>query len=80
VTLKISDDDVGERPGRYKKIITKLIIAAYWTRRLHPLQLALPRDVVMNNVLPFLDCHHHTFKVADHGDEEDDSDGEKEEE
>jgi len=44
------------------------------------LQLALPRDIVMNNVLPFLDCHRDTFEVADHGEEEDDSDGEKEEE
>jgi len=42
------------------------------------LQLALPRDVLMNHVLPFLELPSYTFKVGDHEEEsEDDSDDEE---
>jgi len=34
---------------------------------------ALPRDIVMNNVLPFLELPSHTFELVDHGEEVDDS-------
>ena len=36
------------------------------------LQLALPQDIVMNNVLPFLELPSHSFEVEDHEDEADD--------
>eukprot|EP00984_Skeletonema_dohrnii_P016065 scaffold7052_cov138-Skeletonema_dohrnii-CCMP3373.AAC.3 len=44
------------------------------------LELALPRDIVMNNVLPFLKLPSYTFEVGDHeeGEEQDHSDGEEE--
>eukprot|EP00984_Skeletonema_dohrnii_P024420 scaffold13533_cov90-Skeletonema_dohrnii-CCMP3373.AAC.5 len=42
------------------------------------LQHALPQDIVMNNVLPFLELPSYTFKVGDHEEEsEDDSDDEE---
>eukprot|EP00985_Skeletonema_marinoi_P014760 scaffold7522_cov202-Skeletonema_marinoi.AAC.15 len=34
---------------------------------------ALPRDIVINNVLPFLDLPSHTFELVDHEEEVDDS-------
>jgi len=34
---------------------------------------ALPRDIVMNNVLPFLELPSHTFELVDHEEEVDDS-------
>eukprot|EP00985_Skeletonema_marinoi_P029537 scaffold28122_cov126-Skeletonema_marinoi.AAC.4 len=37
------------------------------------LQLALPQDIVMNNVLPFLELPSYSFEVEDHEDEADDS-------
>eukprot|EP00985_Skeletonema_marinoi_P014762 scaffold7522_cov202-Skeletonema_marinoi.AAC.17 len=37
------------------------------------LQLALPQDIVMNNVLPFLELPSYTFEVEDHEEVEDDS-------
>eukprot|EP00984_Skeletonema_dohrnii_P021510 scaffold10771_cov121-Skeletonema_dohrnii-CCMP3373.AAC.1 len=37
------------------------------------LQLALSQDIVMNNVLPFLELPSHSFEVEDHEDEADDS-------
>mmetsp|Transcript_26777 Transcript_26777/g.53538 ORF Transcript_26777/g.53538 Transcript_26777/m.53538 type:complete len:81 (+) Transcript_26777:410-652(+) len=43
------------------------------------LQLALPRDIVMDNFLPFLELPSYTFEVGDHEDEEDDSEEEEEE-
>ena len=44
------------------------------------LQLALPRDIVMNNVLPFLELPSHSFEVEDHeeGEEQDYLDSEEE--
>ena len=40
------------------------------------LQLALPQDLLMNNVLPFLELPPHTFEVEDHvDDEEEDTEG-----
>ncbi|KAK1737797.1 hypothetical protein QTG54_011569 [Skeletonema marinoi] len=44
------------------------------------LQLALPQDIVMKNVLPFLELPSYTFEVADHEEEEDDGGDEEEEE
>ena len=40
------------------------------------LQVALPQDIVMKNVIPFLELPSYTFEVGDHEDEEDDSDTE----
>mmetsp|Transcript_17088 Transcript_17088/g.25371 ORF Transcript_17088/g.25371 Transcript_17088/m.25371 type:complete len:86 (+) Transcript_17088:1372-1629(+) len=37
------------------------------------LQLALPRDILMKNVLPFLELPSYTFELVDHEEEEDDS-------
>ena len=37
------------------------------------LQLALPRDIVTKNVLPFLELPSYTFELVDHEEEEDDS-------
>ncbi|KAK1737809.1 hypothetical protein QTG54_011581 [Skeletonema marinoi] len=44
------------------------------------LELALPRDIVMNNILPFLELPSFTFEVGDHeeGEEEDYLDSEEE--
>ena len=44
------------------------------------LQLALPQDIVMNNVLPFLELPSYTFEVGDHeeGEEQDHLDSEEE--
>mmetsp|Transcript_13129 Transcript_13129/g.16730 ORF Transcript_13129/g.16730 Transcript_13129/m.16730 type:complete len:110 (-) Transcript_13129:29-358(-) len=43
------------------------------------LKLALPQDIVMKNVIPFLELPSFTFEVGDHEDEEDDSEEEEEE-
>ena len=43
------------------------------------LQVALPQDIVIKNVLPFLELPPYTFEVEDHDDEEDDSEEEEEE-
>eukprot|EP00984_Skeletonema_dohrnii_P035500 scaffold35344_cov155-Skeletonema_dohrnii-CCMP3373.AAC.1 len=40
------------------------------------LKLDLPQDIVMKNVLPFLELPSYTFEVGDHEDEEDDSNNE----
>ena len=49
---------------------------------MHTLQLTLPHDTVMNNVLPFLALPPHTFEVEEdeHWEEEDDSVSEEDEE
>eukprot|EP00984_Skeletonema_dohrnii_P006330 scaffold2262_cov107-Skeletonema_dohrnii-CCMP3373.AAC.9 len=44
------------------------------------LQVALPQDIVIKNVLPFLELPSYTFEVVDREDEEDDSEEEEEEE
>eukprot|EP00984_Skeletonema_dohrnii_P029707 scaffold20552_cov161-Skeletonema_dohrnii-CCMP3373.AAC.10 len=41
------------------------------------LQLVLPQDIVMNNVLPFLELPSFTFEVGDDEEEEEDSDDEE---
>ena len=43
------------------------------------LKLTLPQDIVIKNVLPFLELPLFTFEVGDHEDEEDDSEEEEEE-
>ncbi|KAK1734287.1 leucine-rich repeat domain-containing protein [Skeletonema marinoi] len=43
------------------------------------LKLALPQDIVIKNVIPFLELPSFTFEVGDHEDEEDDSEEEEEE-
>ena len=44
------------------------------------IQLGLPHDIVMNNVLPFPELPQpHTFEEVNESDEEDDSDDEEEE-
>jgi len=40
------------------------------------LKVALPQDIVIKNVLPFLELPSYTFELGDHEDEEDDSDTE----
>eukprot|EP00985_Skeletonema_marinoi_P017492 scaffold9599_cov152-Skeletonema_marinoi.AAC.2 len=40
------------------------------------LQVALPQDIVIKNVLPFLELPSYTFELGDREDEEDDSDNE----
>jgi len=42
------------------------------------LKLTLPQDIVIKNVLPFLELPSFTFEVGDHEDEEDDSEEEEE--
>eukprot|EP00984_Skeletonema_dohrnii_P015119 scaffold6480_cov84-Skeletonema_dohrnii-CCMP3373.AAC.2 len=42
------------------------------------LKLTLPQDIVIKNVLPFLELPSYTFEVGDHEDEEDDSEEEEE--
>eukprot|EP00984_Skeletonema_dohrnii_P006333 scaffold2262_cov107-Skeletonema_dohrnii-CCMP3373.AAC.12 len=42
------------------------------------LQLALPQDIVIKKVLPFLELPSYTFEVVDHEDEEDDRDSDNE--
>ncbi len=44
------------------------------------LQLALPHDIVMNYVLPFLVLPSYTFEVGNHEDEEEDSDDDDDDE
>ena len=44
------------------------------------LSAALPRDIVMNNILPFLELPSHTFELVDHEEEEDEDDSVREEE
>ena len=41
------------------------------------LQLVLPKDIVMNNVIPFLELPSFTFEVGDNEEEEEDSDDEE---
>eukprot|EP00984_Skeletonema_dohrnii_P002373 scaffold826_cov87-Skeletonema_dohrnii-CCMP3373.AAC.3 len=52
----------------------------YLNEAANTLQLALPSDIVIKNVLPFLELPSCTFEVGDHEEESDDSDDEDEEE
>ena len=38
------------------------------------IQLDLPQDIVMNNVLPFLELPSYTFEVVDYEEEEEEQD------
>ena len=80
------DDDGNEDHGQ-KAIVIRVWIRAilgiidhYEAQHQHildeaatMLQVALPRDIVMNNVLPFLALPSHTFEVEDQDMEENDS-------
>eukprot|EP00985_Skeletonema_marinoi_P007625 scaffold3368_cov85-Skeletonema_marinoi.AAC.1 len=77
------DDEGKARPVRrwIRSVLRKII--HYKAQHQHVLEeaattlkLALPQDIVMKNVLPFLELPSYTFEVGDHDDEEDDSDNE----
>ena len=44
------------------------------------LKLTLPQDIVIKNVLPFLELPSYTFELGDHEDEDEEDDSEEEEE
>ncbi len=83
-----NDDDEGEMArlirGWIRSALRKIIRYQAEHQRLlteevaTALQLALPRDIVMNNVLPFLELQSHTYEVEEYPeDEDDDSDDEE---
>jgi len=82
------DDDVGEsNEGKkaqairtwIRSVLRKIILYQAWHQRYLNEEIAttlppvLPRDIVMNNVLPFLELPSHTFELVDHEEEVDDS-------
>jgi len=82
------DDDVGESNEGEKaqairtwirSVLRKIILYQAWHQRYLNEEIAttlppvLPRDIVMNNVLPFLELPSHTFELVDHEEEVDDS-------
>eukprot|EP00984_Skeletonema_dohrnii_P030909 scaffold22787_cov78-Skeletonema_dohrnii-CCMP3373.AAC.2 len=81
------DDDVGGKARAIRMWIRSVLgkIIHYKAQHQHALeeaaatlqlQVALPQDIVMKNVIPFLELPSYTFEVGDHEDEEDDSDNE----
>ncbi|KAK1737799.1 leucine-rich repeat domain-containing protein [Skeletonema marinoi] len=73
------DDEVGGKARAIRGWIRSVLgkIVRYKAQHQHvldeaatSLQLALPQDIVMKNVLPFLELPSYTFEVADHEEEE----------
>jgi len=80
-----NDFDVGGKARALRRWIRSVLhkIIQYKAQHQHvleeaaaTLQVALPQDIVIKNVLPFLELPSYTFEVGDHDDEEDDSDNE----
>ena len=86
--MDYDDDDEGEKVQVIRTWINSVLhkIRHYQTEHQQvldkaatTLQLALPRDIVLNNVLPFLELPPHTFVVEEHqGEDGSDSSGEEE--
>mmetsp|Transcript_14513 Transcript_14513/g.23675 ORF Transcript_14513/g.23675 Transcript_14513/m.23675 type:complete len:324 (+) Transcript_14513:114-1085(+) len=78
------DEDFGEKAGEVRRWIRSVLSKIIHYQEEHhrlldeevapTLQLALPKDIAMNNVLPFLALPPHTFEVGDEGEEEDSDD------
>ena len=77
------DDDEGEKAREIRMWIRSVLRKIIHYQAEHQrfvneagstLHHALPHDIMMNNVLPFLELPSYTFEVEDHEDEEDDSD------
>ena len=82
---EFDDDDPGQKAEAIRRWIRSVLgkinhYKAEHERLLNEavstLQHALPHDILMNNVLPFLALPSHTFEEDDHVSEEDDSDDE----
>ena len=80
------DDDVGDKAWEIRSWIRSVLRKIIHYQAEHQrvsnaaattLQLALPQDIVLKNVLPFLDLPPHTFEVGDDEDYSDDSDDEQ---
>ena len=72
--------------GGLDHLFTKLIVNSYKEEHQNilndaatTLQISLPQDTLMNNVLPFLDLPSYTFEDHDESEEEEEDDSEEEE-